>query len=242
VHAVQDGLVIYDRVSDVRDENDGDMFFSTAEAIYDEAGAANGLAPLRKSEVAARDSDVADYEKTVAADDRASLSPFDVSSEYTFMGAIFHNLARQVSAVTGGWSFVRNIGSIISSGLSSPLLSVSAASDNPEKYEICDDDDYAALGIATSPFCNVERGLPYKSFDETYNYMTSHDHIDADWNPVSADYKDVLNNCIKRKNPLGYSDENDPSTGSECLLNDENVYFYNWYQYQLVGENLADGE
>lgn len=219
--------------SKMTSEQRGDSFWSASESLFNEGFAKqNGNAPLTVEQHLAVQKQITSYEQQLAAQDRATKSPFDTSSQYTFMGALFHQFIPRFASTTT-YSFVANIGSILQNGLLSPFKSASAAN-TTAKYEVCDDDDYNELGLAISPFCNVLYGLPdFKSFDETYNFMTTNNYLSASLQP-QGDYQNFITNCIDRSNPLGYAPDGELDNGSQCLLNNYNTYFYNWYQYDLV--------
>lgn len=219
--------------SDMTSEQRGDSFWSASENLFNEGFAKqNANAPLTISQHLAVEKQVADYEQRLASQDRATKSPLDISSPYTFMGALFQQFTPRFAS-TNIYSFLTNVGSVLQSGLLSPLNKASAANSSA-KYEICDDDDYAELGLAISPFCNVLYGLPdFTSFDETYDFMTANEYIDANLTPQN-DYQKFIDECIKRTDPIGYAPDGELDDGNQCVLSSQNTYFYNWYQYDLV--------
>jgi hypothetical protein len=230
--------------SELTHENNGDMFFSAAEAMSADIAKSNSLAPLSLDQAIARDEQVAAYRLQIAEEERATKSPFDVTSEYTFLGSIVHTLAPKFARLTSGWSILNNIGSILQSGLFDSLAHVSADTDPALKYSICDDEDYLAAGFACTPFGNLVFGLPdFKAYDETRDYMMSNQHIDESGTAISSAYKNFLKNCVDRpqEKPYAWEDESDPfdTDGRECKLDSTTTYFYNWGVYATQQQNLA---
>jgi hypothetical protein len=230
--------------SELSHENNGDMFFGGAESLYADIGKSNYLAPLSIDQAIEQDRQTVAYRTQVAEEERATHSPFDITSEYTLFGSIVHALAPKFAALTSGWSVLNNLGMILQLGFVNTVNQVSAASDPALKYSICDDDDYLAAGFACTPFGNLAFGLPdFKGYEETRNYMMSNGHISGDGSAVSDAYKTFTKNCPDRPQgkPYGWEDEGDPfdTDGSECLLNSTNTYFYNWGIYAAQEASLA---
>ncbi|MDR1300240.1 MAG: hypothetical protein LBK50_00875 [Candidatus Nomurabacteria bacterium] len=227
--------------SEMTKENQSDAFFSASEGLYGELAQAGANAPLTKDQAIEMDKQTALYERQVAAEERAMRSPFDTSSQYTFLGSIVHSLTPRLASITSGWSFINKFSSILSSGFLSLFAQASAANVGAE-YEICDDDDYRELNLATSPFCNVKYGLPdFVGFDDTEKYMKDGGYISDDYAPL-GEFAEFIDKCIGRTEPLGFFGESDLTMddGKGCLLNAKTKYFYNWQQYMNIDEGLAD--
>ncbi|MCL1930018.1 hypothetical protein FWF93_02685 [Candidatus Saccharibacteria bacterium] len=230
--------------SELSKENNGDMFFAGAEAMYADVGKANSLAPLSIEQAVAQDQQTVAYRLQIAEEERALRSPFDITSEYTFFGSIVHALAPKFARLTSGWSILSNLGMILQFGLINNFNKVGAASDPVLKYSICDDEDYQDAGFACTPFGNLAFGLPdFKAYDETYNFMVAKGHISRDGAALSNAYKTFVKNCPDRpqNKPYAWEDEGDPfdTDGRECKLDATTTYFYNWGVYYTQMQDFS---
>lgn len=230
--------------SELSNENNGDLFFAATEAMYADIAKSNSLAPLSVDQAVQQNAQTGAYRLQIAEEERATHSPFDITSEYTLFGSIVHTLVPRFAALTSGWSILNNLGIILQFGLVGTFNKVGAATDPALKYSICDDDDYAAAGFACTPYGNLEFGLPdFKGYNETYDYMTSHGHISADGMALSDAYKNFKKNCAERPQtkPYGWEDEGDPfdTDGRECKLDSTTTYFYNWGVYAMQNQSMS---
>ncbi|MCL2445057.1 hypothetical protein FWD07_03010 [Candidatus Saccharibacteria bacterium] len=150
-----------------------------AGAKHAEVAAQNGNLALGVQRAAAVQAEFDAYIAMVAEDERARLSPFDISSPHTFMG----NLASSIIPHAMGLSSVVGVFSTVSSLSRSamvPLLPSASAfrvSDFNNSRDACEE---AALeGIATDPFCNPIYAIPagwltaeHTSPDRVLDYFT----------------------------------------------------------------------
>lgn len=232
-------------------ESAGNVLTGGAGAAQGQIAQGNGLGPLSKPQAVAYAREMKETQLANAEEDRATLSPFDISSPNTVMGSIAFNLMPRVASITSGWNFTKAVSSIFSDGLFAMFapFKVSAA-DRGAEFEYCGDKDYADLGLAGDPYCNLVYGLA-ETYDPgtVFDYMISNGHIKDDENatPQSQEFKDFEEFCVNRVNPFGDSgDDNindDVHTGKICLQDKEHnpdykrtIMFYNFYEYETVNE------
>ena len=169
----------------------------------------------------------------IAEEERATLSPFDISSRHTFFGSIISSAIpyNQQLATIGG--FIPSIASITSRSLASILPSASAADTAGFKanMEICQDADMIDIGVATDPFCNPYTGVSTqtntKSMDEVIDFLVADGSLNVskgEDDPLEAitpnsgldNYK---KHCYERGNSLGVGETLD-EMGAGCIQND----------------------
>ena len=100
------------------------------------------------------DANIKEYEAEMRIIDIASLSPFDTSSKYTFMGSMFNSL--RTSAITNG-GYGSSLGSTLGSILRIPQLSLSpsASADSGGLPSVCNP--------ANASFYDLEAGVTAES-------------------------------------------------------------------------------
>lgn len=188
----------------------------------------------------------------IAEDERATLSPFDISSRHTFFGSIISSAIpyNQQLATIGG--FIPSIASIASRSLSSILPSASAADAAGFKanMEICQDADIIDIGVATDPFCNPYTGVSTqtntKSMDEVIDFLVAEGSLDSNKgenNPLDAiipgsgldKYK---KHCYERGSSLGVGETLD-EMGLGCVQKDDIKTAY--YSSFMTSVRAQDG-
>ena len=104
------------------------------------------------------------YLAEVAAEERASRSPFDTSSHHTFLGSIVHSFSSQLdqsSFASSLNSTFASLASVVSSSVSTFVPGASAfvfdLATFKDSLNVCDDNAYK--NIATDPFCNPIYGV-----------------------------------------------------------------------------------
>lgn len=152
--------------------------------------------------------------------ERNNKSPFDITSQYTFMGS----LAKQMATLsTGSSSLMKTLNSASSvvgnafssltprSSAVSAGIEAQAASDNTEKY--CP--DIADIGAVADAFCN-----PYITTDtstmnehpaDIVNSISDGLETDSDGNPVVKEDSGLAKYiifCGQRSSPFGLADQN----------------------------------
>ena len=167
--------------------------------------------------------------------DIASLSPFDISSKYTFLGSIFHNMGNMMMA-NGTYSktpvaMLSNILRLPSMALSYSSTAKAASGMYSDKYCGYAKDFYMGSGSSEDPAVNMA-GLPCTGITNSQANMSVEEAIqiaeDEGWIqkdmdiPDGADISDLMNNgYIVKDTPLHdfVEDCGDASTGSYWFSN-----------------------
>ena len=167
--------------------------------------------------------------------DIASLSPFDTSSRYTFLGSIFHNMSNMMMA-NGTYSktpvaMLSNILRLPSMALSYSSTAKAASGMYSDKYCGYAKDFYMGSGSSEDPAVNMA-GLPCTGITNSQANMSVEEAIQIAENegwiqkdmdiPDGADISDLMNNgYIVKDTPLHDFVEGcgDASTGSYWFSN-----------------------
>lgn len=167
--------------------------------------------------------------------DIASLSPFDTSSKYTFLGSIFHNMGNMMMA-NGTYSktpvaMLSNILRLPSMALSYSSTAKAASGMYSDKYCGYAKDFYMGSGSSEDPAVNMA-GLPCTGITNSQANMSVEEAIQIAENegwiqkdmdiPDGADISDLMNNgYIVKDTPLHDFVEGcgDASTGSYWFSN-----------------------
>lgn len=202
----------------------GDLIASGTGGLLSKSSSIGGGAVLTRTQATA----YMQYQNQVAADyaeyDRQTLSPFDASNPNTFLGSIYTQLTpylNNTSSVTGA---ISSIGSIVLSSMSN-IVSPTTSAATTDNYDSCTDMAVTDLNMATDVFCNPVTGIPTQYLNEepetVYNNLVSSGDIDADGNPTSQRYKDLISNCIERQAPYGVSNADEVDNTDSCFINDQ---------------------
>lgn len=168
-------------IPEARGEELGDIMGIAATSFYSSGGMARHLPTLANSQVSAFNEIKQENETFHREMDIASLSPFDISSKYTFMGSIIHNMRN--SAIINQGS-MQNLGSGLFSILRSPmsLIFPTAAATNFDTA--CDyADDFALVtkdqdnGLDQTPAINIA-GMPCTGLTREQVNMSTEEAID----------------------------------------------------------------
>ena len=167
--------------------------------------------------------------------DIASLSPFDISSKYTFLGSIFHNMGNMMMA-NGTYSktpvaMLSNILRLPSMALSYSSTAKAASGMYSDKYCGYAKDFYMGSGSSEDPAVNMA-GLPCTGITNSQANMSVEEAIQIAENegwiqkdmdiPDGADISDLMKNgYIVKDTPLHdfVEDCGDASTGSYWFSN-----------------------
>lgn len=180
--AIATDLATNDLVAQAEGEDLGTVLGLSGSAFFSAGGMARHLPTLQTGqqleEFAALQQESADFEREM---DIASLSPFDTSSKYTFLGSIVHNM--QTATMTSG-SYSGGIVAMLSNAAQAPLRNLSllpsASATSGFSNESC---GYAAdFGLDTpedreNPAINMA-GLPCTGLTAQQASMTTDEAID----------------------------------------------------------------
>ena len=92
--------------------------------------------------------------------ERSTRSPFDITSQYTFLGSIVYSLIPLATTTSAG-SFVKTLGSLLSGSLTNLLPSASAVAETDLMSSIGDCPLLESVGMVGDAYCN-----PYYITDE----------------------------------------------------------------------------
>lgn len=153
----------------------------------------------------------------------AKATPFDIMNQYSFLGSFARTLNPSVTSASG--SIVGALAAIpkfFSASFASIIPRTSAAvTYNPNRFNKCSDEGYAALGIAADVFCNVRYGLSDAELamdpSTVLDYMLANGHIDNAGGAQSDTYKDFLKYCVNRS--TGWGETGEEATGKEAIDN-----------------------
>ena len=162
--------------------------------------------------------------------DRLDRSPFDATSENTFVGSIYSKMMPYIakSSSPGGMlSSIIGLNRNITSNLISPKASAEEATQTCEEQ----DPDIKDAGFATTEFC-----VPWTGTDPQYletdplkaaDFLAEKGYLDSDTDEFTDKAKPFIESCIERDttvNPYGYTGEDfSKEGGKNCLINDSNV-------------------
>lgn len=152
----------------------------------------------------------------------ASKTPFDINSQYSFVGSFARSLypisLTAKSSVSGA---ISSVGSILSQGFGSLIKPASAAQTfNADRFTKCNDPGYKELGIDADVFCNVRYGFTDNELsmetEAVVDYMYDNGFIGPSGLAL-GEYKTFLDHCVNREDGWGETSEENGSIGSECL-------------------------
>ncbi len=200
-----------DKYSNLAGRDMGDAIGMSAAAFFSSGGMSRHLPTLKKSQLVAFNDMQVENENQQRAMDLASLSPFDISSRYTFLGSIVYN-TRMGLLSNGGYS-LSSIFSTIASLPSATSTTTGAATNFSDQYcGYASDFGLNTENAADTPAVNMA-GLPCTGITPEQANMSTQDAIDTlnskGWIDESVEIPDgattqdlIDNGFIKKDNPL----------------------------------------
>ncbi|MES2876046.1 MAG: peptidoglycan DD-metalloendopeptidase family protein [Patescibacteria group bacterium] len=177
-----------DKIPTAKGEELGDVLGISAMAFYASGGMSRSLPVLKQSQVTAYENIRQENELFNRAMDVASLSPFDTSSKYTFLGSIQNNLSM---AMIANGSSGYTLGSMLSSiaGLSSLALNPTAGAATGLNSNYCDyaadfslttekEADTPAITASGLPCTGITTDQAAMSTDQAVNHMINEEWVD----------------------------------------------------------------
>jgi hypothetical protein len=117
-----------------------------------------GNTALTKTDAQAMYIDYQEYLAEVAEEERASKSPFDPTSPYTFLGSIASSFLPYFNQTSSVLSPFSSLASVASSSMTAFMPKTSAFTFNLSTFKdslnVCDDNAYNSVNMATDPYCN----------------------------------------------------------------------------------------
>lgn len=149
---------------DIKGEDVGNALVSGASHTMGQTSNAGGNMPLSVNEAIAYEATTKQVQLAYAEEDRATKSPFDISSPNTMLGSIVYKLTPYLAASSFGSfsSVLGSISKIVGTSFGLALQPLSAHAADGSEYKMCDDPSIADNDIAAGPFCNVIYGVPPK--------------------------------------------------------------------------------
>lgn len=221
-------------------EDYGNAISSGAGALMSKNAISGGAAVLTKDQA------VAFYrqnEQIIAKNaeyERATLSPFDVTSRHTFLGSIVGSIVpygRQLATIGG---IVPAFASIASRSIASVLPSASAANEAGFRanMEVCADTSITGTNAATDIFCNVYTGIDTSVYnmepDEVIQTLiNSGDLTDDDSKESILDnvksgsgLDKYIKSCSDRSVPIGSAEKDSDDIGAGCVSTSKTISLY----------------
>lgn len=230
-------------------EDAGNAIASGSGSMMSQLAQAGGNAAMSVDDAVAYQQTQNEVVAQYAADERATKSPLDASSKYTFLGSIVNSLTPYVSNLSTPGSSFLSVASLLGSAFKSVIPTSSAATTEQLRagFTSCTDPDYKELGIATDPFCNVVYGVPSQYLNQdpatVAARLAAAGQINAETGEIIGDeFKTIRDTCVTSTTPLGSGGENglgDISNDQKCKITPENADYYVYLIDQRV-ENSFD--
>jgi hypothetical protein len=160
-------------------ERTGVAFAKYTKTIYDKLGQSAGLSFGTREAVIAMAREKQSYDNEIARLERSTRSPFDITSEHTFLGSIFYKTASLYSRFSSVGSGLNSLFSVVGSSFASILPSANAVGETNLAHSMSSDKECplaASVGAAADQFCS-----PY---------------IVADLSNIASDPADILLSII----------------------------------------------
>ena len=199
---ILDGILEYfmgDFTANVKGEDTGNLTASSITHALSQADSAGANIPMTVGSAVAFNNVRKEVILAYAQEERATRSPFDISSPYTALGSIYTYLMPQIVSSRSPLGAIRSLGSI-SSGIFKSFFrpSLAFAADGAQ-YEMCDDPYVKEAQIAAGPFCNIAYGIPpkYLGIEPTQVVAEMKDEIDENTGEAKpdSDYALWLQQC-----------------------------------------------
>jgi hypothetical protein len=228
-------------------EASGDAITSGASYLMGSTAAAGGNAALTPTQAA----DYANLSNKVAQkyaeQDQLAYSPLDITNSNTLVGSIYTKILPYLSKMSSLSGIISSLASVTTDSIAS--LSPVTKAATTEDYQLCQDEDYKKMGLATDPYCNVVYGIPTQYLNEdpleVAQNLYNNGQIDIDGKALAKGqatdkggtstgiYQSYIDNCFNRNltaAPLGYTgDSNQYVDGSQCKINDSNKDYFLYY-------------
>lgn len=193
-----------------------------------------GMRPLQRSEMAKNDAQTARLLADYGLGDKPSPAEVLTSNLAMFSMSTFSSMQSLSLTPQRMLTLATN-----------PVSTSAFASEPAAASDQCDDEDYAALGIATDAYCNPLFGDDMGTVDSdaydpaaVQDYMIGNGHVDEQsGEPKSDAYKEYASVCLDGIGPLINSDdgESDVNSGELCSRKDEETNMFRYYRMDLSG-------
>lgn len=231
----------------LKGEDSGNAITSGSGALMSSLAQNGGGGTLSVDDAVAYNGQQNEIQAQIAVEDRAKLSPLDISNSNTFLGSIVSSMLPTLSQSVSTTNTISGISSIITQSLGSifPTSSALTAAETRAGYTSCTDPDYVAQEIATDPFCNPIYGIPVQYLGTDPVQVATELESSGDIDPTTgaaisgSSYSNYLTNCINRTEPIGSTGAaGTGSDGSECKVTALNAKYYLYTVDQRVSGNM----
>lgn len=194
-------------------EQSGDAMVTGSAEFHTQTSGMGGNLPLTPDQALAYNSEQERVLAMYDEYDRATLSPLDVTSKATFLGSISYGLLPYLSKMNSISGTISSIASISFSGMKNLTQSSRAHAETADDYRQCEDYQYIEFDVATTPMCNILRGIPAKYLgiepDKINQTLIASGDIDeTSGEPISTKYTDFVAKCLS----------GEPLQDTDCLL------------------------
>ena len=231
--------VIGNYVDGVRGEELGDVLGTAMFAYFSQAGSAGGAAPLTTDQVKGFSNIMASVDNEYREEDIATLSPFDTSSQYTFLGSIVSNMSLHSSQTNPVLSGISMMGYI----LKAPFTTLASTSTTNAVTAETDCGHAGTFGIEKEVAINVA-GYPCVGIPEEYINMSEEEimsYVQDDIDPETGEVKDDSDTG----DVVAECNSGDLESVSGCTVSGDDAKkraAQSLYQYDLQIENILNGE
>lgn len=153
--------------------------------------------------------------------DRETMSPFDMSSKYTFMGSLATSIMPVAATMTSFSGLFTNIGKTVGSAISSLFPTASALDTLEAKQAIGNCTDLESIGAVGDAFCNPFVGTDLSTIEidpadvinnvyafDRQNFMDQDSDDGAPRIAKGSPLAKYIVYCTQRQSPFGVADQN----------------------------------
>lgn len=165
------GTLVGDLTTGLSGESVGDALVSGAGNVMGQTANQGGNMPLSVSQAIAYNETTKQVQLAYAEEDRATKSPFDISSPNTMMGSIVQKLIPYYASsfATGSvLNILGTAGKMVTSSFGAVFqpLTADATSATGDEYKLCNDPELKDNDVAAGPYCNIIYGVPPEYLDK----------------------------------------------------------------------------
>jgi hypothetical protein len=229
--------------------NVGDALTSGASHVMGQTANAGGNVPLTPNQAVAYDGLTKQVQLAYAEEDRATKSPFDISSPNTMMGSIVQKFipffTKSSSAIGSATNTISTMASIVMGSFSSilqPLTAGAESTDSSQYTDYCQIPELAGKGddaVAVGPYCNIMYGIPV-------NYINKSDPIEVAQKLLNDGQIDKTTGDPIPDTPYAIwkslCTDGSANQAKSCKVTDETANYSLYTVYNRINNGWADSE
>lgn len=232
-------------------EDVGDALTSGASHLMGQTANAGGNMPLTVDQAVAYGNTTKQVQLAYAEEDRATKSPFDISSPNTMLGSFIQNL---IPYYTSSSSTIGSIASTFSTiskivvgsfGTVLEPITAGAESDDSSQYQLCSDPSIKNNDIAAGPFCNITYGVPtqylYKDSVDVLNSLIASGDVDPQTGDPT-DKKADSSTVASLKSWITLCTDGKTDEAKNCQIKDQTTADYALYTIDHRIQQSMDGD